>query len=207
MDPNQKKDKKRGYNLRSRNKKIHIVSDNDASSSSDDEDYEPGSEEFMDESVFKEFLYKLFPSKHLNSKIKEMDAITEKMDEEDAKKCKRKGRKKPASNVTSLQVIDDESESETDDDDDDDDDNDEYDEYGDEEMEAVINIVLNISDVLEEYETGTESETETESGTDGESEREQTRKGNPKSTTKNTTRDKNMKEVKKKNETRIKILE
>ena len=67
MDPNQKKDKKRGYNLRSREKKKkHIVSDNDASSSSGDEDYEPGSEEFMDESVFKEFLYKLFPSKHLN---------------------------------------------------------------------------------------------------------------------------------------------
>jgi ATP-dependent Lon protease len=170
MDPNQKKNKKRGYNLRPRDsKKKNIVSDNDASSSSDDEDYEPGSEEFMDEGVFKEFLHKLFPSKHLKSQIKEMDAITEKMDKEESKKSKGDKKMKKQNSGTVLKILpvieDDESQSSSDDSDSDSDsDSDDDYEDDDDEMEAVINIVLNISDIFNEDETESdESESESES--------------------------------------------
>jgi hypothetical protein len=80
------------YNLRDRRElKKKMVSDNDSSSSSD-EDYldlvyhDDDDTQDFDDAAFKEFLYKMFPSKHTKQKVKEMDAITKKMDAADEKK-------------------------------------------------------------------------------------------------------------------------
>jgi ATP-dependent Lon protease len=75
------------YNLRPRKNKKIRVSNSDSSSSDDDYETEID-EDMMDEVEFKKFLHKLFPSRNLASKIKEMDAITEKMDKKDKKRKK-----------------------------------------------------------------------------------------------------------------------
>ena len=162
--------KNRKYNLRSRDElKKKMVSDNDESSSSD-EDYEVGIDEQdgdMDEAAFKQFLYKMFPSKNLKTKIKEMDAITEKMDEEEGKSQAKPSKKSKSTKKKKRPTkIIEESESEESEESDDDDYETEYDDEDGEEQ-AVINIVLNIADMIEdedydEYESEEEEDEEEE---------------------------------------------
>ena len=172
MTMDSKKNKK--YNLRPRNElKKKMVSDNDDSSSSD-EDYQVGTDDQdgdMDEIAFKQFLYKMFPSKNLKTKIKEMDAITEKMDQEENKKTKLAKKPNKKKGKKRSDKIEEESEEEdvgsTDDSD--------YNEDEDEEQ-AVINIVLNLSDMAtegDEYYDSEESETEDEDEEEGEDENEE----------------------------------
>lgn len=162
------------YNLRPRNEKHYGASDNNDSSSSDEEyDHTQSEDGELDDVSFKKFLHKMFPSKHLKSKIKEMDAITEKMDKAEAEnpKVKKniKGKKKPKV----LPKVEEKNESECSSDeseyDDEDDEDDEYEEKG------VINIVLNINDMLDEdddYYDDDETEDESEDESDDESEDE-----------------------------------
>ena len=166
---------KRKYNLRNRNQqKRKIISDNDGSSSSD-EDYVPSVNDDgdMDDVAFKKFLYKMFPSKNLKTRIKEMDAITEKMDKEEKANSDVQKKIKPKSIVKkeekeTKKAYTSEDESDYDDEYDDDD----YEDYDDEEN-AVINIVLNITDMIEDEEEDEDeydSETESESSSDSENE-------------------------------------
>jgi ATP-dependent Lon protease len=162
------------YNLRPRNEKHYGASDNNGSSSSDEE-YDPTQSEDgeLDDASFKKFLHKMFPSKHLKSKIKEMDAITEKMDKAEAEnpKVKKniKGKKKPKV----LPKVEEKNESECSSDESEyDDEIDEDEEY---EEKGVINIVLNINDMLDEdddYYDDDETEDESEDESDDESEDE-----------------------------------
>lgn len=162
MDQANSKKKGSKYNLRPRKQmRRRIVSDDGSSSSSEDEDFD-GNEEFvggMDDAAFKKFLHNLFPSQNLKTKIKEMDAITEKMDREDAKKGKNRAKSKTSRNKkVPMKVIHESEESEEED-------SEMYtteeeEDYHDEEK-AVINIVLNISDAFED-EDGFEDEDEDE---------------------------------------------
>ena len=83
-----------GYKLRPRKTlRKKEISLGDQSSSDEEEvevvvEVESGEEDVFDEVTFKKMLHQMFPSKDLKNKIKEMDAITEKMDEDDAKKAK-----------------------------------------------------------------------------------------------------------------------
>jgi ATP-dependent Lon protease len=180
MDSIEQKDKKKSgkYNLRPRKQlRKRIVSD-DGESSSSDEDYDGSDlvEEAMDDAAFKKFLHKMFPSKNLKTKIKEMDAITEMMDAED----ERSNKKKSKSKKTKIkEVIESEEETASESETDSDGSESEYttiDEDDEEDGEkAVINIVLNISDPLDgEYET--ETETESEEETEEESDEEEVKK-------------------------------
>ena len=174
------------YNLRPRNeKKEYDASDNDSSSS--DEEYDPKQNEegHLDDVVFKKFLHKIFPSKNLDAKIQEMDAITERMNKADVKK-RLKQIKKPKgipnsdekNNSEIISVDDDDGDEDDSDYDDEDEDEDEDDsDYDDEEEKAVINIVLNINndmlDIAEEDEEDEdENEDETEDETDDEDDKE-----------------------------------
>ena len=151
---NQKKKKGGKYNLRPRKQLRRKIVSDDGSNSSTDEDYDVNEvmDGEMDDAAFKQFLHKMFPNaKHLKTKIKEMDAITEKMDEEESKS--RKGRK-------IKKVVEDEEDCETESET-------EYtteeeDEDFDGEEQAVINIVLNIGEALDEEETEDEDESEEE---------------------------------------------
>jgi len=161
---NQKKKKGGKYNLRPRKQlKRSIVSD-DGSDSSSDEDYDVNEvlDGEMDDTAFKQFLYKMFPNtKNLKTKIKEMDAITEKMDEEESKP--RKARKIKKVVEEEEDECEDESESEYT--------TEEEDEEFDGEEQAVINIVLNIGEALEEE--GTEEDEESDEEDDDEEEEEE----------------------------------
>lgn len=141
-----------GYQLRPRkNLRKKRISLGDASSSEEDEvevvvEVESGDEEVFDEVTFKKMLHQMFPSKDLKNKIKEMDAITEKMDEADAKKGKSKSKaKRPLKKrLVNRRVVEEssseesEGEFETVDEDEDSDD----------EEPATINIVLTINDEM-----------------------------------------------------------
>ena len=173
MDQNQQKKKGRKYNLRSRKQnQKRIVSDDGNSSSEDENEVVMTQEEMIDDAAFKRFLYKMFPSKNLKTQIKEMDAITEKMDAEDeekgrktpSKKRKAPPPKKRPRKLTKVIEEEEETEEET-----------ELTDYGTEESEidsfdeddegegedqAVINIVLNISEAFNEEELEDEEEDE-----------------------------------------------
>ena len=84
------------YNLRKRNGKGEKSElQKRKTESSDDEDWVTSDEEIdetaeLNDAEFKKFLAKMFPSKHLAQKIKEMDEIDKKMDIEEGKKKKKK---------------------------------------------------------------------------------------------------------------------
>ena len=168
MDQANSKKKGSKYNLRPRKQmRRRIVSDDGSSSSSEDEDFD-SNEVFlgeMDDAVFKKFLHNLFPSQNIKTKIKEMDAITEKMDREDAKKAKSGAKAKSTRNKkVPLKAICESEETETEEDNSEMFITEEEEDY-DGEDQAVINIVLNISDPLEndtEYEDESEEENESE---------------------------------------------
>jgi ATP-dependent Lon protease len=172
MDQANSKKKGSKYNLRPRKQmRRRIVSDDGSSSSSEDEDFD-ANEEFvgeMDDAAFKKFLHTLFPSQNLKTKIKEMDAITEKMDREDAKKAKSGAKTKPARNKkVPMKAIRESEESDSEEDDSEMYTTEEEEDY-DGEDQAVINIVLNISDAFEDEE-GFEDEDEEENESDEEEE-------------------------------------
>ena len=77
-----KDNKQSKYNLRSRAKEEETRKRRSAESSDDDdsdwEEEQEGSPE-LDQKEYKKFLQKLFPSKHLADKIKEMEEIDAKM--------------------------------------------------------------------------------------------------------------------------------
>jgi len=186
--------KNRKYNLRSREElKKKMVSDNDDSSSSDEE-YEAGNEDYdgeMDEAVFKQFLYKMFPSNNLKTRIKEMDAITERMDEEEGKSKAKSSKpvKESKKKKRCAKVVEESEESEDED----------YEDYEDEEDEdggeeqAVINIVLNLKDMIDEDEDYYDDETESE---DEDEEEEEEEEEDSKSTKKSPTSSSHIKDVK-----------
>ena len=172
MDQTNNKKKGSKYNLRPRKQmRRRIVSDDGSSSSSEDEDFD-ANEEFvgeMDDAAFKKFLHTLFPSQNLKTKIKEMDAITEKMDREDAKKAKGGAKAKPTRNKkVPMKAIRESEESDSEEDDSEMYTTEEEEDY-DGEDQAVINIVLNISDAFEDEE-GFEDEDEEENESDEEEE-------------------------------------
>ena len=130
-------------------------------------------EEMVDDAAFKKFLYKMFPSKHMKTKIQEMDAITEKMDAEDEEerrsktpvKHKRKSfpNRKNKKNAKIVEESEEEEESEAEatesgTDDSDFETYDEDDDFEDGEEQAVINIVLNITEAFDEEEDESEDE-------------------------------------------------
>lgn len=164
------------YNFRPRSKKHY--KDDGASSDNDDGDYDPNveeEEELFDEATFKKFLYKMFPSRDLKNKIKEMDAITEKMDaDEEAKKKKTKA--KPTKKKKKKPVVV-ESESE-------DDDYETVEESGSssededdlDDEEGTINIVLTINGVDSEDEDEEENETDSDEEEEEEGEEDNSHK-------------------------------
>ena len=201
MDQIQQKKKGKKYNLRPRKQqRKRIVSDNDSSSSSEDEgEIVMTQDEMVDDVAFKKFLYKMFPSKHMKTKIKEMDAITEKMDaeeEEEEGSKKGKGRKSPSkptkkkSSATKtkqkakpkknkkVETEEEEEEDYTEENSDSeyetfDEDDDEYDDE--EEEQAVINIVLNISEGFEDEDEEDTEDEDYEPDSDEEEEEEEER--------------------------------
>ena len=170
MDQIHQKKKGQKYNLRSRKQQQRrIVSDDGSSSSEDEGDIVMTQEEMVDDVAFKKFLYRMFPSKHMKTKIKEMDAITEKMDAEDEEEERRsktpvkrkkktlpKRKNKKMAKVVEESEEEEESEAEATESGTDDSDfetYDEDDEFDDGEEQAVINIVLNISEAFNEDES------------------------------------------------------
>lgn len=178
MDQFQQKKKGKKYNLRPRKQQRRRIVSDDGSSSSDDEgEIVMTQEEMVDDAAFKKFLYKMFPSKHMRTKIQEMDAITEKMDAEDEderrsktpvkrkkKTMPKRKNKKMAKVVEESEEEEEESEAEAtesgSDEDSDFETYDEDDDYEDGEEKAVINIVLNISEAFDQDEEEDESEDE-----------------------------------------------
>jgi ATP-dependent Lon protease len=178
MDQFQQKKKGKKYNLRPRKQQRRRIVSDDGSSSSDDEgEIVMTQEEMIDDAAFKKFLYKMFPSKHMRTKIQEMDAITEKMDAEDEderrsktpvkrkkKTMPKRKNKKMAKVVEESEEEEEESEAEAtesgSDEDSDFETYDEDDDYEDGEEKAVINIVLNISEAFDQDEEEDESEDE-----------------------------------------------
>lgn len=202
------------YNLRDRSElKKKMVSDNDSSSSSDEDYQDPvyhdddDDMQDFDDAAFKEFLYKMFPSKHTKQKVKEMDAITKKMDAVDEKKNQQmakstktskkspKSSKSPRSSkspksVKSLKnaiqrkkpaTIIEESETDSDSDNSS---SDSDEDYSDDEYEAepeVISIVLKLEDFLDEFGSeidDTDYDSDSESDSESENENESDRKSN-----------------------------
>ena len=157
--------KTKKYNLRKRGKKNESELSKKVAESSDDDEWVTSDEEIEDsvesgefnDAEFKKFLGKMFPSKHLAERIKEMDEIDKKMDAAEAKKKKRgkskkspkkqkKKEKSPPKVVEESEEEDDESEEEEDY---------EYDEEYDEDMDLAqlmkggnqkFNIVFTIGD-------------------------------------------------------------
>ena len=172
MDSAQQNQKKKGgkYNLRPRKQlRRRIVSD-DGTDSSSDEDYDVNEvmDGEMDDVAFKQFLHKMFPNtKNLKTKIKEMDAITEKMDAEDEE---RRQQQKPKKARKAKKVVEEEEETEseseytTEDEDED---------FEDGEEQAVINIVLNIGEALDEEEDEEDEDYEEETGEEEDSDEEE----------------------------------
>ena len=173
MDSAQQNQKKKGgkYNLRPRKQlRRRIVSD-DGTDSSSDEDYDVNEvmDGEMDDVAFKQFLHKMFPNtKNLKTKIKEMDAITEKMDAEDEERREQHKPKKARKAKKVVEQVEEETESEseytTEDEDDD---------FEDGEEQAVINIVLNIGEALDEEEDEEDEDYEEESGEEEDSDEEE----------------------------------
>ena len=181
MDPAQlNKKKRKGYNLRSRKQvKKRNISDGGSGHSSSEEDYQPETpnDQDFDDAAFKQFLYKMFPSKNLKTKIQEMDAITEKMDKEEDQR-KRKGTKKKNRKIKE-EESEEEVEEETNSEEEYTTEEEDYEDDFDGEEQAVINIVLNIGDgeLLEddqedEDEDYEPDETEDEEGEEGEEDEE-----------------------------------
>lgn len=115
--------KQKKYNLRKRNStREKSELQKKKTESSDDEDWVTDDDDDIDElneindAEFKKFLAKMFPSKHLAQKIKEMDEIDRKMDLEEARKKKKKP--KPSKSKKTEEVDEDHeySDSETDED-------------------------------------------------------------------------------------------
>ena len=178
-----------GYKLRSRKTlRKKRISLGDSSSSEEDEveivvEGESGDEDVFDETTFKKMLHQMFPSKDLKNKIKEMDAITEKMDETDAKKGRSKSKSHSKRSIKRRvgrrRVIEDssseESEGEFETVDEDDDSDLEYEDG----EHATINIVLTINDDMfgtddsddEDYEPDSSEEDEPASEAEEEEER------------------------------------
>ena len=132
VDPKSKSSKK--YNLRTREKKHEKNLSKKVDGSSDDENEWVTSDEEVEDSAesgdfndaeFKKFLGKMFPSKHLAKRIKEMDKIDKKMDSIAQKKSVEKSKKTPKKQ---MQV--EESEEESDDSEDDSEYDSEYDDDG-----------------------------------------------------------------------------
>jgi ATP-dependent Lon protease len=173
MDSAQQNQKKKGgkYNLRPRKQlRRRIVSD-DGTDSSSDEDYDANEvmDGEMDDVAFKQFLHKIFPNtKNLKTKIKEMDAITEKMDAEDEERRQQQKPKKARKAKKVVEEAKEETESEseytTEDEDED---------FEDGEEQAVINIVLNIGEALDEEEDEEDEDYEEESGEEEDSDEEE----------------------------------
>ena len=173
MDSAQQNQKKKGgkYNLRPRKQsKRRIVSDDGTDSSSDEEyDVNEEMEGDMDDVAFKQFLHKMFPNtKNLKTKIKEMDAITEKMDTEDEERRQKHRPKKSRKAKKVVEEEEEESDSEyTSEDEDEDED------FEDGQEQAVINIVLNIGEALDEEEDEEDEDYEEETGEEEESDEEE----------------------------------
>ena len=171
VDPKSKSSKK--YNLRTREKKHEKNLSKKVDGSSDDENEWVTSDEEVEDSAesgdfndaeFKKFLGKMFPSKHLAKRIKEMDKIDKKMDSIAQKKSVEKSKKTPKKQ---MQV--EESEEESDDSGDDSEDDSEYDsEYDDDDggddMDLDLaqlmnggnqkfNIIFTIGEPLKEYDS------------------------------------------------------
>ena len=173
MDSAQQNQKKKGgkYNLRPRKQlRRRIVSD-DGTDSSTDEDYDVNEvmDGEMDNVAFKQFLHKMFPNtKNLKTKIKEMDAITEKMDAEDEERRQQTKPKKARKYKKVVEEVEEETESEseytTEDEDED---------FEDGEEQAVINIVLNIGEALDEEEDEEDEDYEEETGEEEDSDEEE----------------------------------
>lgn len=149
------------YNLRNRKQKNEESSSSDESNDSDD--YEDVSDD-MDDREYKLFLSKLFPSKHMSKKIKEMDKIDKIIDEErkgkSAKDSKSKFKEKKIKKEES--EVEEESEMETDSEED-------SEEYG---GNQKINIVFTIGDGLEYDEDEDEDEYESDNSMECDSEEE-----------------------------------
>lgn len=192
MDNTSNKKKGAKYNLRPRKQlKRNMVSDDDSGSSSD-EDYDTDMGQLvngqMDEVAFKQFLYKMFPGKNMKTKIKEMDAITAKMDEEDREEesgspskkslsAKRKNKKNRKITKPRTIVEEEETEAEMSDESDEEYTTEEDDDFEDgEEEQAVINIVLNIADTFEDEEEDEDEDYEVESEEDEEEDEEEEEK-------------------------------
>ena len=172
VDHNTKTGKK--YNLRKRNrkgeneelsKKVGESSDDDEWVTSDEEVEDSVESGEFNDAEFKKFLGKMFPSKHLAERIKEMDEIDRKMDATEAKKKKQsKSNKTPKKQKRPMKKVE-ESEEE----DDSEDDDEEFDEY-DEDMDLAqlmkggnqkFNIVFTIGDPFQgEYYDEDEDEDE-----------------------------------------------
>jgi ATP-dependent Lon protease len=200
MDQIQQKKKGQKYNLRPRKQqRRRIVSDDGSSSSEDEGEIVMTQEEMVDDAAFKKFLYKMFPSKHMKTKIKEMDAITEKMDAEEEEErrsktpVKRKKKTMPKRKNKKIAKVVEESEEEEEseaeatesgsDDDSDFETYDEDDDFDDGEEQAVINIVLNISEAFDEDEEEDESEDEDYEPDSEEVEEEEEQEEKPKTST------------------------
>ena len=162
-----------GYKLRPRkNLRKKRISLDDASSSDDEEVevVEVGSDEedVFDEGTFKKMLHQMFPSKDMKYKIKEMDAITEKMDREDAKKANKKEKPKPTRKSRQKPVVEVSSEEEGSDSDFEtiDEDDSEFEEG----EPATINIVLTINDEMFDTDDSDDEDYEPESSEEEEEE-------------------------------------
>ena len=174
VDHNTKTGKK--YNLRKRSrkgeneelsKKVGESSDDDEWVTSDEEVEDSVESGEFNDAEFKKFLGKMFPSKHLAERIKEMDEIDRKMDATEAKKKKQsKSKKTPKKQKRPVKKVE---ESEEEEDDSEDEEEYEFDEY-DEDMDLAqlmkggnqkFNIVFTIGDPFQgEYYDEDEDEDE-----------------------------------------------
>lgn len=174
VDHNTKTGKK--YNLRKRSrkgeneelsKKVGESSDDDEWVTSDEEVEDSVESGEFNDAEFKKFLGKMFPSKHLAERIKEMDEIDRKMDATEAKKKKHsKSKKTPKKQKRPVKKVE---ESEEEEDDSEDEEEYEFDEY-DEDMDLAqlmkggnqkFNIVFTIGDPFQgEYYDEDEDEDE-----------------------------------------------
>ena len=182
-----------GYQLRPRKTlRKKRISLGDQSSSDEEEvevvvEVDSEEEEVFDEATFKKMLHQMFPSKNMKNKIKEMDAITEKMDKADAKKAAGKKNKpkpipKKKSTRSKKKVEEEESESESGSGSESDfetvDEDDSEFEDGDGEA-ATINIVLTINDEM--FDTDDSDDEDYEPDSSEEEEEEEERKSKKKS--------------------------
>lgn len=172
MPKDKQKSPKSSYNLRSRKKKDdkrnYKKGDSSDSSSSEDSDYSSDDGQFMDEKEYTKFLSKMFPSKHMKSKLAEMEEIDREMKKSSKSSKKSKvSKKKKASKKKS------ESEESSSEEDSDYDSDDEFDEEDLENMKHGMTFTIVVAGGDEDEE---DSDYDEETSEDDETEEEKPKK-------------------------------